>query len=145
MAAPGLELQGAFVAALRGSTEVMALVHGVYDGMGFGKTRKAQGAPWGSAGGYISFGPESSVPDDLDCLELEEITLQLDVWSKQPGRVHCKRICAAVRRALKGVVLDLPTHGHVRTSLVLERVLPDPQAGVTHGVMQFSAEIEVAQ
>lgn len=145
MVSPSLEFQQAVLEALRGSAEVLALVHGVYDGVTFGKAKKAQGAPWGAKRGYVSFGPESSVPDDFDCLALDEITLQVDVWSKRPGRVHCKAICAAVRKALRGVVLDLPTYGHLRTSLVLERVIPDPRVGITHGVMQFSAEIEEAR
>lgn len=142
MASPDTELQGAIFAALKASAEVMALVHDVYDDLRLSDEAKTAGAPYGTAGGYISFGPESSVPDDFDCLPGDEITVQIDVWSNKVGRVHCKAICGAVRGVLKGVTLSLPTHAHVVLDLVLYRVLPDPQEGITHGVMQFEALVE---
>ena len=120
----------------------MALVHDVYDDTRLSDTQKDAGAPYGTAGGYVSFGPESTVPDDYDCIGLDEVTVQIDVWSHKVGRLHCKQICRAVRDALKDVELDLPTHGHLTTDLALQRVLPDPEEAITHGVMQFTAHIE---
>ena len=142
MAEPETELQKAIYDALKGSAAVMALVHDVYDDTRLSDAQKAAGAPYGIADGYVSFGPESTVPDDYDCIGLDAVTVQLDIWSRKVGRLHCKQICRAVRDALKDVELDLPTHGHLTTDLVLQRILPDPDEAITHGVMQFTAHIE---
>lgn len=142
MASPEIELQAAIYAALKGSTKVMALIDDIYDDVRPDEGSKQNGAPFGAKRGYISFGPETSIPDDYDGLSLDEVTVQLDVWSRKVGRVHCKAICRAVRDALKDVSLDLPTHGHVTTDLDLVRILPDPNEKIIHGVMQFTAHIE---
>lgn len=142
MTEPEVELQKAFCDALKGSSKVMALVHDVYDDTRLTDSQKAAGAPYGAEGAYISFGPELTVPDDYDCISSDEITVQLDIWSRKVGRLHCKQICRAVRGALKDVELDLPTHRHLTTDLVLQRILPDPDDAITHGVMQFTAHIE---
>ncbi|MBC7154493.1 MAG: DUF3168 domain-containing protein [Rhodobacteraceae bacterium] len=142
MAAPESELQKAIYDALKGSAAVMAQVSDVYDDTRLSDAQKAAGAPWGAEDGYISFGPESTVADDHDCIAIDEITVQLDVWSRRVGRLHCKQVCHAVRQALKDVTLTLPTHGHLTTDLVLQRILPDPDDAITHGVMQFTAHVE---
>lgn len=142
MAEPETELQKAIYDALKGSATLMALVHDVYDDTRLSDAQMAAGAPFGAADGYVSFGPESTVASDFDCIALDDVTVQLDVWSRKVGRVHCKQICRAVRDVLKDVTLSLPTHGHLTTDLVLQRILPDPNEAITHGVMQFTAHIE---
>ncbi|WP_136440304.1 DUF3168 domain-containing protein [Pacificoceanicola onchidii] len=142
MASPDTEFQKAMYDALKGSPEVMALVDDVYDDLRLGGQQGFSDAPFGSSDGYISFGPEVAVPDDAECIDMDEISIQIDVWSRKVGRVHCKAICSAVRKVLKDVVFDLPTHGHVTTDLDLQRILPDPDNAITHGVLQFTAHIE---
>lgn len=142
---PETELQTAIYDALKDSDYIMMLIHDVYDDTRLDDTQKAAGAPYGAADGYISFGPESTVPDEYDCIAMDEITIQLDIWSRKIGRAHCKQICRAVRDVLKDVTLALPTHGHLTTDLTLQRILPDPDSAVTHGVLQFTAHIEYGE
>lgn len=55
MTAPTLELQAAIVAAVESDTALMALINGIYD--------RVPSDPWGSAQGYISFGPEDTITE----------------------------------------------------------------------------------
>ena len=142
MSAPDLELQGALYQALTGSAAVMGLVHAVYHDTRLADPQVAGGAPWGAAEAYISFGPETGQPASFDEINLTAQTVQLDVWSRRPGRVQCKAICWAVRQLLDGARLALPTHAHVSLQLFQHRILPDPDAAITHGVLQFTALIE---
>ncbi|MGG9998679.1 DUF3168 domain-containing protein [Pseudovibrio ascidiaceicola] len=139
MANPDLELQQAVIAALEGDAALMEVVHGVYDSA----KAASDGAPWGEQQGYVSLGPEDELEDHHDCFTIEEITVQIDCWSKKPGRVHTKQILRAVRNVLSGAELPLPSFGNVLTELELQRIVPDPEEGVTHGILQFTFEIQV--
>ena len=68
--------------------------------------------------------------------------VQLDVWSKRASQTHCKDICHLVKRCLGDQGLALGTSAFITGTLVLDRVLPDPEEGTTHGVLQFEFELE---
>lgn len=95
---------------------------------------------------YITLGPDTSLPDDFDCIESEELTVQFDVWTSGTGEafgsVQCRKICGAVKKALHGVDLDLPTNALVSLELELRRIIDDPNPAITHGVVQFTATVE---
>lgn len=135
MTSPSLEIQGLLVSRLKGTGSVSSLVNGVYDSV--------PADPWGSTEAYISFGAESMVPDDADCVAGETITIQVDVWSRKTGRVQCKRIMDAVKAALH-LRDDIPIADNaiVECRLVLTQVLKDPDGLTTHGVMQFEFAVE---
>lgn len=142
MADASLELQGMIVSTLRANTAVMALVSGVYDQ----PPSDASGAPldtvWGAANGYISLGPEDILTDDADCVTGATHTVQIDVWSRKVGRVHCKQICAAVKAVLHDQDLQLSDNALVQMTLEVFHVLRDPDGLTTHGAMQFTAIVE---
>ena len=95
---------------------------------------------------YVSLGPSSSIPDDYDCLDGEELTLQLDVWTSGSGEaygsVQCRKICSAIKRALHDVDLTLTTNALVAIQWELTRILDDPNPAITHGAIQFTATVE---
>ncbi|WP_109315941.1 DUF3168 domain-containing protein [Pseudovibrio ascidiaceicola] len=143
IASPDLELQKAVIDALSADVSLMALVHDVYDSAKVPSDQAANGAPWGEVEGYVSFGPETEIEDNHDCFSVEEITLQIDCWSRKVGRVHVKQIMQAVRVVLKSAELVLPSYGNVLPELELKEITPDPETGVMHGILQFTFDVQV--
>ena len=134
MTSPSLEIQGTIVETLKATPALMALVNGVYDSV--------PADPWGAKLGYISLGPEDSNIDDADCIDGEEISLQIDVWSRKPGRVACKEICHAVKSVLHRADLVLSANALVEIELENIRILKDPDQTTHHGVMTFRIAVE---
>lgn len=141
MSDPSVELQAAIYTALNADADLMALVGGVYDRVQRSADGSAAPSVWGTQNGYISFGPEFVVYEDAECLELQEINLQIDVWSRQVGRVHCKRIVAEARRVL--LALDeLTENALVLSEIILSRITPDPDGLTMRGLIQLRYEVE---
>lgn len=95
---------------------------------------------------YITLGPDTSIPDDFDCLNGEELTVQFDIWSSGTGEafgtMQCRKICDGVKRALHNVDLNLPTNALVSLSFEMRRIIDDPNPAINHGVVQFTAIVE---
>lgn len=95
---------------------------------------------------YISLGPSSSVPDDYECVDGEEITFQFDVWSSGCGEafstVECRKISGAIKRALHNAELTLSTNALVTLRHTLTRVMADPDPTISHAAVQFTAVVE---
>lgn len=95
---------------------------------------------------YISLGPTSSVPDDIDCLDAEEVTFQIDVWTSGSddafGSTQCRKISGAVKRALHDVELPLAVNALVTMQLETMRIIDDPNPAISHGVLTFTATVE---
>lgn len=143
MADASFELIGAMMVALRADAAVAAFVGTrIYDRV----PEKQVGTP-NVPYPYISLGPDTMIPDDFDCVETEEITVQWDIWTSGNGEaygsVQCRKICGAVKKALHGAELNLPTHGLVSLQFELRRILDDPNPVISHGVMQFTAQIDL--
>lgn len=113
---------------------IMALVNKVYD--------KVPSDPWGIKNAYISRGPVFGVDDGADCIDGLEITIQLDVWSRQNNRWTCDDIVNAVRRALHEQGLQLTENALVQLRVELWRVIDDPDPLTTHGIVQVVAMVE---
>lgn len=129
---PDLELQGAIVTTLKADPAVFALVGGrVYDRV-----------PEDPVFPYITYGPTDSVTDDYECLTGFQITVQIDVWSRDYGFPECKRINDAVRVALHDVNLTLNTNALVSILHEITRTFRDPDGETNHGAVQFGASIE---
>lgn len=131
MTDPSLELQSAIVAAVQADTALMALIDDIYD--------KVPPKPWGAMQGYISFGPENIIIEG-DCVDLYDISIQIDVWSRQIGRVHCKQILRELRRVMKTIettenpIVDIgDPSGDIRL---------DPDGLTTHGFLQYTVLME---
>ncbi|WP_411838574.1 DUF3168 domain-containing protein [Paracoccus sp. ME4] len=141
MSAPSVELQGAIYAALKGDAPLMALISDVYDRVQRNDDGSAHASVWGAQQGYISFGPEFVIYEDAECLDLQEVNLQIDVWSRQVGRVHCKRIVAEARRVLLGVT-ELTDNALVLAEAPLSRITQDPDGLTTRGIIEIRYEVE---
>lgn len=128
------ELQKLVFDTLKGSAAIMALAHDVYD--------RVPSSPFGSKSAYISFGAEDATEDDAEGIIGQEVTLQIDVWSRAPGFVECKQLTDLVRRALHHKSLTLETNALVDTRVVLTRVFRDADGVTSHGVVQMTALIE---
>lgn len=131
----GDELQRTIYAALVADASVGALIgNRIYDAMP-------------SDGEYpcVTFGPQESFPDDADCIDGEEHTIQLDVWSRSQGRLNpCKRIVKAVSNALHEAALSLADpHALVEIRVTSARVFLDPDRITAHGVLICTALVEV--
>lgn len=131
------ELQQAIVRALRASPAVAALIDGrVYDRV------PAKSGMIVAEHPYVSFGPEQDIPEHLDCIDGGDIVLQIDVWSRAPGRREAKRIARAVKDALDDADLQLETNALVCLSYEGRQVLDDPDGLTTHIAMSFQATVE---
>lgn len=96
---------------------------------------------------YISLGPTSATSDDYDCVDGLEISLQFDVWSSGSGEAYgsaqCRKITDLIRRALHNAELVLANNALVTLTHSLTQILRDPGGTVNHGVVQFTALVEV--
>lgn len=136
------ELILAAINRLRATTAVTTLVGTrIYDRV----PEDQSGAP-AVAFPYISIGPSTSIPDDFDCMDGEEVTIQFDVWTSGSGEafgsVQCRKISGAIKRALHDADLTLTTNALVSFQHELTRILRDPNPAITHGVIQFTGTVE---
>jgi hypothetical protein len=127
------ELQKAIFDALVADAGVGALVGDrIYDGMP-------------SDGQYpcISFGPSDNVPEDLECVAASTEAVQLDVWSRDQGRLGpCKDIVGAVKTALHLADITLTQHALIRIRTDSIRVFRDADGITAHGVVTVEADLE---
>ena len=129
---PSLELQQAIVGALKADASLMAMVSGVYD--------RVPKEPWGESNGYISLGPEDTLTADGGCVALDDVSVQIDIWSRRVGRVHCKEIVAMVRRIMAGI--ETTENPVVSRSDPFQQIMRDPDGLTTHGIMRYEFGME---
>lgn len=86
---------------------------------------------------YVSLGPEDWQPiDDGVCLSGDDGTLQIDVWSRAPGRIECKRIVDRVAALFADLDVALPSpHPSARMRVSLKRIFDEVDQ--RHGVVQI--------
>ena len=124
------DLQRVIVARLKAAAPMLA--GRVYD-------RKP---PESAAMPYARVGPAYGVDDSAECIDAEEITLQIDVFaSSYPDSRVINDATGEVKRALKGWADTAALTMHpLRVSLW--RVEEDPDPAVLHGVVQVEAMVE---
>lgn len=127
-----LELQGEIIKRLKADPTVTALVAGrVYDSV-----------PATATFPYVSYGPSDLLQADAECIKAYDIDVQLDVWSRTPGFPEAKKISCAVRNALHGVDLALPTNALVFLEHRQSNCRRDPDGLTSHGIVQINAIVE---
>jgi hypothetical protein len=89
---------------------------------------------------YVSFGPVSYDPENVDCIEGGELMLQIDVWSEAPGQAQVSEVAGLVRSALKGfdpILTDnaLVDFNHWRTDHIID-------GAIKHAAIRFMAIVE---
>lgn len=126
-------LQDFILAKLKGDAGVSALVGSrIYDG-----------PPATPEFPYISLGASDFTPDDADCIDMREETIQIDCWSRANGRKWpCKQIVDAVVGALRHLDGDLAEGALVDSEIRIARVINDPDGITAHGIVQLAAVIE---
>ncbi|OAM77698.1 DUF3168 domain-containing protein [Devosia elaeis] len=139
---PTLELMMAAVARLRATPAIVAYVgQRIYDRIPASST-----GTWNTQFPFISNGPTISTPDDYDCVQGEDITIQFDVWSSGSGEaydtIQARKIANLVKRALHNAELSLTTNALVSLEHVLTRHVPDPNPALHHFAIQFRATVE---
>lgn len=129
-----LELQAAVYDRLRTTSGVTAYVSSrVYDRV-----------PPTPTFPYISFGPVQALSDDYECITGYDVTFQIDVWSREAGRVQALRIADQVRRAILSADLSLTDNAFLMATHRDTRVFLDPDGLTTHAVVIFSVFVEQA-
>lgn len=133
MPGPSTELQKAVHGALLADPDVIALIAGrVYD-------RR----PRDNEFPCLTYGPSDVVREDLTCISLEEVALQLDCWTRAGGTLHlCRTLVDTVAAALHLAKLDLDAHALARLRVDTVRVFQDSDGLTAHGVVTLVAEIE---
>ncbi|MDR6757837.1 hypothetical protein J2Y48_003134 [Mycoplana sp. BE70] len=130
----GQELWDAIRDTLLADATVMAGLNAIYD--------KVPDKPWGEKNAYMSRGPFYGIPDEADCIGGQEITIQLDIWSRKPNRWTMDDMIAAVRKALHERGLQLTENALVNMRVTLWRIIDDPDPLTVHGVVQVTALVE---
>ena len=133
----GKELWGTIRNALLAEPTVTAELNAIYD--------KVPNSPWGEKNAYMSRGPFYGVPDDAECINSQEITVQLDIWSRKPNRWSMDDTIAAVRKTLHDRRLQLAQNALVSLRVSLWRIMDDPDPLTVHGVVQLTALVETPE
>lgn len=89
---------------------------------------------------YISLGPQTYAPEQVDCIDGGEIMIQVDVWSDTPGQAEVTDIAGAVRKSLKDFVPTLTENAlvefyHWRTDFLRD-------GAIKHASIRFNAIVE---
>lgn len=127
MADRTLEIQAAFVAALKAHAGVSALVGArVYDRI-----------PEAAAVPNISIGSVSGDPFDAVGLRGQRNIFDVHAWSEKPGAVECRQIMAQINDALHWADLTLSAGTAVRCNVISKRDTADPDGVTHHGTVTF--------
>lgn len=98
--------------------------------------RASQGDPYP----YCTLGPSSWTDDSVDCIKGRVQSLQIDVWA-EATKGACEDLTDDVAAALDDWGDDDALTMHP-LSVVLVRVLDDPNPEVAHGIVQVEAMVE---
>ena len=91
---------------------------------------------------YISLGPMTSDTTLADCLELDNISIQIDVWSRDVSSEEMRELANAVRQALTKTDLILEKNGLVLFNHESTRELRDPDGLTSHAAVNFDVIVE---
>lgn len=136
-----LALQKAIVAKLRGDSALLALT-GPLPAPAVG-ARVYDNVPAGTSTPYVNIRSLQAIEDGADGVDGQEIFIDLDAWSNEPGKVQVLHMARAVRLALNfaALVLDEP-YALVEITHRDTQVDP-PSDGVTNRArMTFRALVE---
>lgn len=132
MKAATSELQKAIIQTLSNDADVKEIVDGrVFDSV-----------PLKAEYPYISLGPMTSDTTLADCLELDNISIQIDVWSRDVSSVEMRELANAVRRSLTKSDLTLEKNGLVLFNHENTRELRDPDGLTSHAAVNFDVIVE---
>ena len=132
MKAATSELQKVIIQTLSNDADVKEIV----DGRVFDSVPKEAEFP------YVSLGPMTSDTTLADCLELDNISIQIDVWSRDVASEEMRELANAVRRALTKSDLALEKNGLVLFNHENTRELRDHDGLTSHAAVNFEAVVQ---
>lgn len=133
MTTPGLELQKALFATLRGDATLMGLLagEGIHDHV-----------PAAAAFPYITFGRSTVVDWSTSSDRGTEHVITIHVWSQAKGRKQVEDIIARAGEVLADFQPVLPNLNLVLFRRELQETNFDADAFMHHGIMRFRALVE---
>ncbi|MFJ2707853.1 DUF3168 domain-containing protein [Streptomyces sp. NPDC087428] len=131
--APMLPVQGAIDARLRGDTELMGMVDGLYDYV-----------PETCQYPFIVTGEALETPDDRHGSFGRQTVVTLHVWSQYRGYAQALRIGARVTALLDHQPLTVPGLAHIVTRYEFAQTLtdPEPPGDIRHLVLRYRVVTE---
>ncbi len=127
------DISSAVLSHLKSDPKVSGLVTGVFDG-----PMMNQAYP------YVTFGPVDVLPDEYDCIDGENHTMQIDVWSRLHGKLaEASRICSAIKLSLNDANLDTGQTVFCECRFVSHRVFHEPDGITAHGIVTVEIQVNI--
>jgi hypothetical protein len=126
------ELRAAIIRTLDADNIVKGLVTAIYDDV-----------PPTAQMPYVSWGPEQFLNDDSDCIEGFQVTLQIDVWTREIGYGKCSQITQAIRDSLHHRLITLSNNALVDIEVEQMQHLRDQDNRIRHGIVTMTAFVEL--
>ncbi|EJF91680.1 DUF3168 domain-containing protein [Bartonella tamiae] len=92
---------------------------------------------------YISIGSFDITTTPYDCFEIEDVSIQIDVWSRSVGFVEMREISHAVRHCLHNKDFELPNNAAILFIHQISRELRDPDGLTSHAALTFNAVVQI--
>jgi len=122
------ELQKAIYTALTGDSALMAMITGVHDHV-----------PQGAAFPYVTIGESTAVDWRTVGHKGVEVTLIIQVWSRERGHREAKLVIAEINRIINDAKLTVPGHVLVWLRFEFAEFLLDAGGLTYHGVARYNA------
>lgn len=137
---PVFELKKALIDRLKATAAVTALVPAIriYD-------RPPDGT---KTSPYISFGPSDATTDDAECIDAQEVTFQIDIWSwgagEAFGSAEVTKIAGAVRTALHEAEFALDVNALATLTHRITRYQRESDGATNRAIVSITAMVESA-
>lgn len=90
---------------------------------------------------YVTLGAIYGVEQDVECIEADDWTVQVDVWDRNTSKLKMAELAGKVRRALKGWAdTNSVTMGVLRVGP--PRIMDDPDLRTVHAVLLVESVLE---
>lgn len=105
--------------------------------------RVQERATEGMASPYCTLGPIYGADADAECIEADDVTIQLDIWGARPvwNKLNMAELAQNVRKALKGWA-DIDGVTMHPLTVQTPRVMDDPDGKTIHAVVLVEAMVE---
>lgn len=93
---------------------------------------------------YLTLGPIYGVDGDVECIQADDWTIQLDLWAERPAwnKLRLAALAQKVRASLKGWSNTDEVTMHP-LMVQAPRVMDDPDGTTIHAVLLVEAMVEV--
>lgn len=137
---PVFELKKALIDRLKATSAVTTMVPAtrIYD-------RPPDGT---KTSPYIAFGPSDATTDDAECIDGQEVTYQIDVYSwgadEAFSSAEVTKIAGAVRKALHEAEFDLGINALATLTHRITRYQRDADGATNRAIISITAMVESA-